>query len=114
MAPPLDPDKLKAMTKNPWSAEMLEKEVELLKLTIKQKEEEERFEKVGNLLQTLLGVLLCLIDMRLGIGKRFVASAHGSGDGLLPVATFHSSAWSRYGRYQITQGEGKSRSFETN
>lgn len=28
-----------------------------------------RFEKVGNILQTLLGLLLCLVDMRLGIGK---------------------------------------------
>jgi hypothetical protein len=40
MAPRLEADKLKAMMKNPWAAEMLQKEVELLKLAKKQKEEE--------------------------------------------------------------------------
>ncbi|RSH91363.1 hypothetical protein EHS25_009662 [Saitozyma podzolica] len=67
MAPRLEADKLKAMMKNPWAAEMLQKEVELLKLAKKQKEEEGRYEKVANMLQTLLGLLLCLVDMRLGM-----------------------------------------------
>jgi DNA-binding NtrC family response regulator len=40
MAPPIEPDKLRALMKNPWSSEMLQKEVELLKLAKKQKEEE--------------------------------------------------------------------------
>lgn len=40
MAPRLEADKLKAMMKNPWAAEMLQKEVELLKLAKKQKDEE--------------------------------------------------------------------------
>ncbi|AFR97166.2 hypothetical protein C343_05301 [Cryptococcus neoformans C23] len=67
MAPPIDKDKLKASLKNPWQAEMLEKDIELLKLAKKQKAEEERYAKVANLLQTMLGFLLCAVDMRLGI-----------------------------------------------
>lgn len=41
MAPPIDKDKLKASLKNPWQAEMLEKDIELLKIAKKQKAEEE-------------------------------------------------------------------------
>ena len=41
MAPPVDSDKLKAMVKNPWNEEMLKKDIELLKLTKKAKEEQE-------------------------------------------------------------------------
>lgn len=41
MAPPIDKDKLKASLKNLWQAEMLEKDIELLKLAKKQKAEEE-------------------------------------------------------------------------
>ncbi|KIR41344.1 hypothetical protein I307_04426 [Cryptococcus deuterogattii 99/473] len=67
MAPPIDKDKLKASLKNPWQAEMLEKDIELLKIAKKQKAEEERYAKVANLLQTMLGFLLCAADMRLGI-----------------------------------------------
>lgn len=40
MAPPIDKDKLKASLKNPWQAEMLEKDIELLKIAKKQKAEE--------------------------------------------------------------------------
>lgn len=69
MAPPMDPDKLKAMLKNPYSTEMLRKDIELLKLTKKHKEEQDRFNKVGNVLHALLSCLLCLVDMRLGMGE---------------------------------------------
>lgn len=41
MAPPIDKDKLKASLKNPWQAEMLEKDIELWKIAKKQKAEEE-------------------------------------------------------------------------
>ena len=41
MAPPVEADKLKAMVKNPWNEEMLKKDIELLKLTKKHKEEQE-------------------------------------------------------------------------
>lgn len=41
MAPPVDPDKVKAMTKNPWNEEMLKKDIELLKLMKRHKEEQE-------------------------------------------------------------------------
>jgi hypothetical protein len=41
MAPPVDPKKLKAMMVNPWAADMLGKNLEMLKLAKKQKEEEE-------------------------------------------------------------------------
>ncbi|WVQ66855.1 uncharacterized protein L199_005046 [Kwoniella botswanensis] len=67
MAPPLDKDKLKATMKNPWATEMIEKDIQLLKIAKAQKEEEERYSKVANLLQTILGFLLCAVDMRLGI-----------------------------------------------
>ena len=30
-----------------------------------------RFEKVGNLLHTLFSLLLCFVDMRLGLGESF-------------------------------------------
>ena len=43
MAAPLDPDKLKAMMKNPWNEAMLKKDIELLKLKKQHKEEQERF-----------------------------------------------------------------------
>ncbi|KAK6909279.1 hypothetical protein I203_103296 [Kwoniella mangroviensis CBS 8507] len=66
MAPPLDKDKLKATMKNPWATEMIEKDIQLLKIAKAQKEEEERYSKVANLLQTILGFLLCAVDMRLG------------------------------------------------
>jgi hypothetical protein len=69
MAAPLDPDKLKAMMKNPWNEAMLKKDIELLKLKKQHKEEQERFAKVGNVLHALLSGLLCLADMRLGIGE---------------------------------------------
>lgn len=69
MAAPLEADKLKAMMKNPWNEEMLKKDIELLKLTKQHQEEQERFEKVGNVLHALLSGLLCLVDMRLGIGE---------------------------------------------
>ncbi|WVQ84579.1 hypothetical protein IAT38_006733 [Cryptococcus sp. DSM 104549] len=67
MAPPVDKDKLKATMKNPWQAEMLEKDIQLLKIAKRQKAEEERYAKVANLLQTMLGFLLCAADMRLGV-----------------------------------------------
>ncbi|OCF42229.1 hypothetical protein I317_03964 [Kwoniella heveanensis CBS 569] len=67
MAPPIDKDKMKAIMKNPWQAEMLEKDIQLLKIAKQQKEEEERYAKVANLLQTMLGFLLCAVDMRLGV-----------------------------------------------
>lgn len=41
MAPSIDKNKLKAGLKNPWQAEMLEKDIELLKIAKKQKAEEE-------------------------------------------------------------------------
>lgn len=31
-----------------------------------------RYEKVANMLQTLLGLLLCLVDMRLGMRKSYL------------------------------------------
>ena len=92
MAPPLDPDKMKAMMKNPWTSEMIKKDIELLKLAKRQKDEEVRFQKVGNMLQTLLGLLLCLVDMRLGTGKvnrRELEAQPSSRLGILPVAAFH-------------------------
>jgi hypothetical protein len=50
-----------------------------------------RFEKVGNILQTLLGLLLCLVDMRLGLGEllidqhQLMCSCHY----ILPLETLH-------------------------
>ena len=41
MAPPLDAEKLKAMMKNPFAADMIGKDIELLKLKQTKKEEEE-------------------------------------------------------------------------
>lgn len=41
MAPPIDPDKIKALMKNPYAAEMLSNDIELLKLKKQRKEEEE-------------------------------------------------------------------------
>lgn len=41
MGPPVDKDKLKASLKNPWQAEMLEKDIELLTIAKKQKAQEE-------------------------------------------------------------------------
>lgn len=41
MAPPLDPEKAKALMKNPWASQLIEKDIELLKLEKKKKEEEE-------------------------------------------------------------------------
>ncbi|WWC72135.1 uncharacterized protein I206_106095 [Kwoniella pini CBS 10737] len=41
MAPPIDKEKLKAMMKNPWAGEMIEKDIQLLKIAKRQKEEEE-------------------------------------------------------------------------
>nr|XP_018261026.1 uncharacterized protein I303_06743 [Kwoniella dejecticola CBS 10117]OBR83184.1 hypothetical protein I303_06743 [Kwoniella dejecticola CBS 10117] len=67
MAPPIDKEKLKATMKNPWAGEMIEKDIQLLKIAKRQKEEEERYSKVANLLQTILGFLLCAVDMRLGV-----------------------------------------------
>ncbi|WVO15062.1 hypothetical protein L204_102706 [Cryptococcus depauperatus] len=67
MAPPIDKSKLKASLKNPWQMEMLKKDIQLLKIAKTQKEEEERYAKVANLLQTMLGFLLCAADMRLGV-----------------------------------------------
>ncbi|WVQ77470.1 hypothetical protein IAR50_007156 [Cryptococcus sp. DSM 104548] len=68
MAPPLDKDKLKATMKNPYQLEMLEKDIQLLKIAKRQKEEEARYAKVASLLQTMLGFLVCAADMRLGMG----------------------------------------------
>ncbi|WVR07554.1 hypothetical protein IAU60_004596 [Kwoniella sp. DSM 27419] len=56
-----------ASMKNPWAVEMLEKDIQMLKIAKQQKEEEERYAKVANLLQTILGFLLCAVDMRLGV-----------------------------------------------
>ena len=82
MAPPVDPDKIKSMMKNPYAAEMIEKDIELLKLKKRRKEEAEwvmvsclgkvdvdtrKYEKVGQMLHTILGALLCAVDMRLGV-----------------------------------------------
>lgn len=69
MAAPLPADQLKALMKNPWNEEMLKKDIELLKLTQQHKEEQERFEKVGNVLHALLSGLLSLVDVRLGLGE---------------------------------------------
>ncbi|WWD19747.1 hypothetical protein CI109_104211 [Kwoniella shandongensis] len=66
MTPPIDKDKLKASVKNPWIREMFEKDIQLLKIAKQSKEEEERYSKVTNMLQTMLGFLLCAVDMRLG------------------------------------------------
>jgi hypothetical protein len=41
MAPPVDPDKIKALMKNPYAADMIRKDIELLKLKKRRKEEEE-------------------------------------------------------------------------
>lgn len=41
MAPPLDSDKLRSLQKNPWAAEMIAKDIELLKIAKRKKEEEE-------------------------------------------------------------------------
>ncbi|WWC91841.1 uncharacterized protein L201_006788 [Kwoniella dendrophila CBS 6074] len=41
MAPPLDKDKLEATLKKPWASEMLEKDIQLLKIAKRQKDEEE-------------------------------------------------------------------------
>lgn len=41
MAPPIDQDKIKALMKNPYAADMIEKDIELLKLKKRKKEEEE-------------------------------------------------------------------------
>ncbi len=80
MAPPVDPEKIKSLMKNPYAADMIEKDIELLKLKKRKKEEEEyvfiisailtlrRYEKVGGIMQTMLGALLCAVDMRLGVG----------------------------------------------
>ncbi|RXK35953.1 hypothetical protein M231_06776 [Tremella mesenterica] len=69
MAPPVDPDKVRSLTKNPWAGEMIEKEIELYKLKKRKIEEQERYEKVGNVLQSILGLMLCLVDMRLGLAS---------------------------------------------
>ncbi|WVO24723.1 uncharacterized protein IAS62_006093 [Cryptococcus decagattii] len=59
MGPPVDKDKLKASLKNPWQAEMLEKDIELLTIAKKQKAQEVRYAEVANLFQTMLGFLIC-------------------------------------------------------
>jgi hypothetical protein len=41
MAPPNDPEKMKSMVKNPWALEMIERDVELLKLNKRKKDEQE-------------------------------------------------------------------------
>ena len=41
MAPPLDPDKIKSLMKNPYALDMIENDLELLKLKRQRKEEEE-------------------------------------------------------------------------
>lgn len=41
MAPPIDPEKMKAALKNPWASGMIGKDLELLKLKKKQNEERE-------------------------------------------------------------------------
>ena len=41
MAPPLDPNKIKSLTKNPYAADIIEKDVQLLKLKKARMEEEE-------------------------------------------------------------------------
>ncbi len=41
MAPPLDPDKAAALMKNPWAPRLIEKDIELLKMQKRKKEEEE-------------------------------------------------------------------------
>jgi hypothetical protein len=41
MALPVNPDQLKAMMKNPWALEIIERDVELLKLQKRKKEEQE-------------------------------------------------------------------------
>ena len=41
MAPPIDPKKVKEMMKNPYASAMLGKEIEMLKMAKRQKEEEE-------------------------------------------------------------------------
>ena len=69
MAPPVDPRDARKLAKNPWAAEMVGREIDTLKLERKLKGEEERYGKVANVLQTVLGFLLCGVDMRLGIGE---------------------------------------------
>ena len=39
MAPPLDPAKTAALMRNPWAAQMIEKDIDLLKLEKKKREE---------------------------------------------------------------------------
>jgi len=41
MAPPVGPDKARALMKNPWASKIIEKDIELLKLEKHKKEEEE-------------------------------------------------------------------------
>ena len=41
MVPPMDPEKLRAMMKNPYALDMIEKDMELLRLQRRRKEEEE-------------------------------------------------------------------------
>ena len=41
MAPPLAADKIKAMMKNPWAADLIDKDIELLKMEKRKLEEEE-------------------------------------------------------------------------
>lgn len=40
MAPPIDPKKVKEMMKNPYASAMLGREIEMLKMAKRQKEEE--------------------------------------------------------------------------
>lgn len=41
MAPPVDPSRMAAMMKNPWLPDIIEKDIQLLKLNKRKKEEEE-------------------------------------------------------------------------
>jgi hypothetical protein len=41
MAPPVDPDKIRSLMKNPYAADMIGKDIELLKLKKRRKDEEE-------------------------------------------------------------------------
>lgn len=41
MAPPLDPAKSAALMKNPWATQILEKDIDLLKLEKKKRDEME-------------------------------------------------------------------------
>ncbi|KAL7419177.1 hypothetical protein Q5752_006014 [Cryptotrichosporon argae] len=67
MAPPVDPKKAKQTVINPYIVEMIGQDIELLKLRKQQREEDERYAKVTQLMQTILAFLLCLVDMRLGV-----------------------------------------------